>query len=206
MNTHPQGGIRLAVLIPHRDSRNLLRAWSARLFAAGLCGAWSFPWAAPLGIISRFLTQDELNDLAHALRDEGLADGGDGKMRTGAAAVLPFPADGISAAGADIAGQSEGAHAAFFGPTLDLRLPEPLFAGSAAGALIRGFSRPVLASALVCRIPPDLPPPPAISFRAAAAANMIYRALPVGSGAYSFEWQIGELHWLPSVKVKKRGG
>ena len=135
-------------------------------------------------------------------------------MTAGETAVLPFPAPGISAASADIAGRSEGAQAdlAFFGPALDLRLPEPLIAGSAAGALIRGFSRPVLASALVSGLPPNLPLPPAISFRAAATANMIYRALPCGDGANgidggscSFEWQIGELHWLPSVKSKKRG-
>ncbi|GHU69267.1 hypothetical protein FACS189450_01810 [Spirochaetia bacterium] len=148
-----------------------------------------------MGIISRFLTKDELNDLAHALREESLADGRDGKMIAGEAGVQPVPSlRGLS----------------FFGPALASRLPEPLFTGSAAGALVCGFPRPVLASAVVCDVPPgsglpsNLPPPPAISFRAAAAANMLYRALPVGDD-YSFEWQIRELHWLPSVKDKKRG-
>ncbi|GHV52865.1 hypothetical protein AGMMS49579_10700 [Spirochaetia bacterium] len=189
----------MAVLIPHRDSRNFLRAWSAQLFAIGLRGAWSFPWAAPLGVISRFLTKNELNELAHGLRKESLVDGRDGKMTTGEPAALPFPAP-------DTAGQSEGTYAdlAFFGPALDIRLPDPLFTGSAAAALVHAFPRPVLASATIHNVPPNLPPPPTISFRAAAAANMIYRPLPVGDSPYSFEWQIGELHWLPPVKNKKR--
>jgi hypothetical protein len=182
------------VLIPHRDSRRLLRLWSGELFAAGLHGAWSFPWAAPLGIISRFLTRDELNDLAHGLREESLVDGRDGKMAAGETAALPFP---------ELA-----ADLAFFGPALDLRLPEPLFAGSAATALVHAFPYPVLASAIIHDVPsellPGLPPPPAISFRAAAVANMLFRPIP-GGAVPSFEWQIGELRWLPSVKNKKGG-
>jgi hypothetical protein len=46
-------GLRLLVLVPHRDARLPLRAWSASLFAAGLPGAWSFPWVAPLARLKR---------------------------------------------------------------------------------------------------------------------------------------------------------
>ncbi|GHV89935.1 hypothetical protein AGMMS50268_04380 [Spirochaetia bacterium] len=206
MNTHPFGdsapGLLMAALIPHRDSRKLLRLWSGKLFAAGLSGAWSFPWAVPLGLISRPLSGKELNALAHALRESTLAAGRNGKMQAGAAAALPFPelAAGTSA---EIAGAHAGL--SLFGPALDLRLSEPLFAGSAAAALVRAFPYPVLASAIINDVPPDLPPPPAISFRAAAVANMIYRPLAIGDGSYSFEWQIGELHWLPAIKNKKKG-
>ncbi|GHV14560.1 hypothetical protein FACS189491_11020 [Spirochaetia bacterium] len=196
MNTHPEEGLCLAVLIPHRDSRRLLQQWSVELFAAGLQGAWSFPWAAPLCIISRFLTKDELNDLAHALREASLAGGQDGKITARDAAALPFPAVKAADACTDLS---------LYGPALDLKLPEPLFAGSAAAALVHAFPSPVLASAIIDDVPllSSPPPPPVISFRAAAAANMIYRPRPCG-GSYSFEWQIGELHWLPSVR-KKRG-
>jgi hypothetical protein len=170
-----------------------------------------------LGIISRLLTKDELNDLAHALREQSLADGRDGKMQTGAATALPFPKLAAeNSAGTSAVGSSTYANLSFLGPALDIRFPEPLLTGSAAAALVYAFPFPVLASAIVRDVPqglpPYLPPPPAISFRAAAVANMIYRPLPADGGAnsidgesYSFEWQIGELCWLPSVKNKKRG-
>jgi hypothetical protein len=203
VNTRPPAEIRLAALIPHRDSRKILRDWSGRLFAAGLHGAWSFPWAVPLALISRFLGDDELSGLAHALREQSLSGGGDGKLQAGAAAALPFP------------GLPE---LFLFGPALDIRLPEPLLQGSAAAALIHVFPHPVLVSALIqagaaadCTadpaavIPQSIPPAPPVSFRAAAVANMVYRPLPVGDGAYSFEWEIGELHWLPAIKNKKTG-
>ena len=61
---------RLLVLVPHRDARLPLRAWSSSLFTAGLQGAWSFPWAAPLARLKRSLTDDELKLLARALRQE----------------------------------------------------------------------------------------------------------------------------------------
>jgi hypothetical protein len=208
----------MAALIPHRDSRRLLQAWSGKLFAAGLSGAWSFPWAAPLGIISRFLTGEELTGLAHKLRGISLAEDKGGKIKTGPPVDIPFP---------DLAGVY--ADLSLFGPALDLRLPQPLFTGSAATALVHAFSYaeenlglqpwqnvPVLASAIVKRTsasgegprdnlpsPPNLPPPPAISFRAAAVANMIFR--PITGGAVpSFEWQIGELHWLPAIARKQK--
>jgi hypothetical protein len=112
-------------------------------------------------------------------------------MITEEVTVLPFPE--LADAYADLA---------FFGPTLDIRLPEPLLAGSAA--LVHAFPHPVLASAIVRNAPSGLPQPPEIPFRAAAVANMIYRPIP-GGAVPSFEWQIGELHWLPAVRNKKGG-
>jgi hypothetical protein len=118
-------------------------------------------------------------------------------MTMGEVTALPFPK--LADAYADLA---------FFGPALDIRLPEPLFAGSAAEALVQAFPCAVLASAIVRNapsgLPSNLPPPPEIPFRAAAVANMIYRPIP-GGAVPSFEWQIGELHWLPAVRNKKEG-
>jgi hypothetical protein len=138
-------------------------------------------------------------------------------MQTGAATALPSTKLAAeNSAGTSVTSSDAYANLSLLGPVLDIRCPEPLLTGSAAAALVHAFPFPVLASAIVRDVPqgfpPCLPPPPAISFRAAAVANMIYRPLPadggansIDSGSYSFEWQIGELHWLPSVKNKKRG-
>jgi hypothetical protein len=59
------------------------------------------------------------------------------------------------------------------------------------------------------------PPAPALSFRAAAVANMILRPLPgedgdenaeIPFGGSSFEWKIGERVWLPAYKKPEKAG
>jgi hypothetical protein len=53
-----------------------------------------------------------------------------------------------------------------------------------------------------------LPPPPETAFRAAALANMSYRRRYSGEGASFFEWNIGEVRWLPAAGTNrtKRSG
>jgi hypothetical protein len=178
----------LLVLVPHRDARLPLRAWSAALFAAGVAGAWSFPWAAPVAVLSRPLSAEELRDRARALRDFSLAETGGGKIKTGPAARAAFPGSVLGGA-------------AIFGPVLDI--PAGLFSAEASEKIIRPVSPPVLGAALVWDSgAAEYPAPPALSFRAAALANMIYR--PLGSGGVSFEWKIGKPHWLPPVKNSGR--
>jgi hypothetical protein len=187
VNTHQRREIRLLVLIPHRDARKLLRAWSGALFAAGMAGAWAFPWAAPLACLSRFLSARELRDAACALRE--LAGKGDGKFRGREAAISPFPPDGTPTV---------------YGPRLEPGGFESVLSGGAAAKPVAWFSPPVLGAALMTAPSPNpLPEPPAISFRAAALANMLISPLEGGDRDCSFEWDIGPLRWLPPGKKEK---
>jgi hypothetical protein len=200
----------LAVLIPHREGRSFLRRRSAELFASGLWGAWSFPHAAPLALLSAPLTGTELRNLAHALRALTQAGGGDGTLRPGPETALPVPGlePGFS----------------LYGPALGLAVGPGIFGGSAGDKLGTVFPRPLLGCAVLGpedwpralrEIPVPLPaassPPGAGSFRAAAVANMLYRPLAAGDRGCSYSWRIGELHWLPSCRRaggsgKTRGG
>jgi hypothetical protein len=200
--------IKLLVLVPHRDARLLLQKWSGALFAAGLPGAWSFPWVAPLALLSGSLSPGELKHCALVLREQSLAGGNNGKIKTGPALSAAFP-EGCPCGGA------------VFGPVLELAVPGEAFAANTAGKITRRFSPPVLGAALVCgsagenRAVPPLPAlffgPPALSFRAAALAQMICRPMLTGDGVLpgcgcSFEWKIGKLYWLPPVKRDRRRG
>jgi hypothetical protein len=209
----------LLLLVPHRDSRLLLQNWSKALFSAGLDNAWSFPWAAPLALLSRPLSPKELKTAALALREETLARGNDGKIRTGKAAMAAFLENAVDTSAPKNAGGTapKNAGGAFvYGPSIDLRFPETALPESALNKLSFRFSPLVLGAALVQGKEAGtdeqgaglgaagLLPPPELVFRAAALANMSYRFLALGKGAYSFEWEIGALRWLPKVR-KARG-
>jgi hypothetical protein len=175
---------RLLVLVPHRDARLPLRAWSASLFATGFPGAWSFPWVAPIARLGRTLSSDELKTLAHALRRQLNSKGG--KFIAGP------PSLGVLCGAASV-----------YGPTLAAGLDDDFYQ-LAADAIDDRITPLVLGSALVREnetgpTPAHPAAAPQISFRAAALANMSYGLLPEGDGqsGYSFEWQIGKLHWLP---------
>jgi hypothetical protein len=176
----------LAVLVPHRDSRKILRERSAELFASGLWGAWSFPQVSPLAWLRAPLSGAELKGLARNLRALTLAGGRDGTLHPGAPATLPL-------AGLPVGG-------VLYGPQLDIR-PSPGDFG-AGGEKIRELFPINLVGCAVLG-PEDPPKIPARipagwtggSFRAAAVANLSYR--PLDGGGYSYAWRIGELHWLP---------
>jgi hypothetical protein len=204
LNTLKKGGIRLLVLIPHREARNRIRAWSEGLFAAGTAGL--FPWAAPLACLSRPLNPGELRDAAFTLREANRR--GDGKIRTAAPAFLPdlLPPPVVGGAG----GKSTGPRGpALYGPRLDLCLGQAL-QGGAASKILRLFSPIVLGAALIENPEENpaaaeaLPPPPETAFRAAALANMICRFRRT-QGAALFEWKIGKPRWLPSAGAKTEG-
>jgi hypothetical protein len=180
-----------AVLVPHRDSRRFLRRRSAELFASGLWGAWSFPHAAPLALLSAPLGGPELRDLARALRELTLAEGRDGMLRPGPETSLAVP------------GMEPGF--SLYGPALDLAIGPHIFNARAGDKVWAVFPRPLLGCAVLG--PEDSPespgpfppgPEPLRGFRAAAAANLVYR--PMSAGGYSFSWRIGELYWLPSCR------
>jgi len=56
MKNNNSVSLQLLALVPHRDVRISLRAWSASLFSKGLCGAWSFPWVMPIAALKRPLS------------------------------------------------------------------------------------------------------------------------------------------------------
>jgi hypothetical protein len=177
--------LRLLVLVPHRDARRLLHAWSASLFAAGLHGAWSFPWVAPLAVTKRPIAGAELKALARSLREHVNQCGGKCVAGPPGTAALP-----VAPGSATLS---------VFGPSLNMEPPGSFFEASGDTVLCR-ISPPVVGAAVVqaaCNghLRPD---PPHVSFRAAALANMSLRPLPgCGWDGYSFEWKIGALQWLP---------
>ena len=181
---------RLLVLVPHRDVRLPMRVWSGSLFAAGLPGAWSFPWVAPLAALASPLPEAQLKSLAHALREHSRPSGGKFIAGPPTLAQLPF---------------ATGSKPAFaFGPSLDVAFPSAFFEIEGSAPL-KQILPVVLGAALMYGPPPDgLPAPPQISFRASALAVMRFRPLPLGNecgdgqqDGLSFEWEIGKLHWLP---------
>jgi len=183
--------LRLLVLVPHRDIRGTLRAWSASLFTRGLCGAWSFPRVMPLAELNRPLSDTELKNRAFMLRQTLNLSGG--RFTTGPAAVAAL---------------SENVFV--FGPTVNVALPDVFFEFE-DNAVIRRVS-PLVTGAALCDAAlrgtvalPDVDcPAPRLSFRAAALANMTFRPMPShrplpspNQDAFSFEWEIGKSYWLP---------
>jgi len=172
---------KLLVLVPHRDTRLPLRAWSRALLAAGLPGAWSFPRVAPLAVAERPLSAAELADLARALREQARAPGG--RFAAGPTALAPLPQGPF------------GGPVFAFGPSLNAALP----CGLAEDGL-RPVLPVVLGAALVAGPPPEgLPAPPPLFFRAAALAVMRVRRLPGenAGGIPSVEWLLESPRWLP---------
>jgi hypothetical protein len=191
----PGAVLRFAVLIPHRDSLKPLGILSRRLFAAGFPGAFSFPQAAPLALLSGPLSRGELGDLAAALREHSADRGGTITAGPAVPVSLP-PAVLFRNEGPDPPGFS------LWGPRLDLVVPAAI-----PGAIYR-FPFPVLCAALIRdgmetdgmdvdsmeAATEGLFP---LCFKAAAVANMSFTALESGEPGYSFAWKIGELRWLP---------
>jgi len=163
------------VLVPHRDVHLVLRNYSASLFKAGFCGAFCFPWTAPLAALSRALDDAELKNCARVLR-EALGS----KISADKAAVCAFEGEVL------------------FGPRIEIdNLPDVL--KNMAGKVIGVFPQPVIGACLLSASEAEnsaLPPPPELSFRAAAVANMYWQSTDEG-GALSVKWKIGKLCWLP---------
>jgi hypothetical protein len=169
-----------------------LRALSRSLFAAGVHGAWSFPQAAPLALVTRPLTPAALQSLAVSLRSETLR-APDGKITLGPPALVSCPG-----------------FPGFFGPVLDLPPPPLPYPG-----LRYSFPRLVLCTGLVApgdeAVPGtirDIPPVNPAFFRAAMVANLTIKPLVPDPSErfaypaenYSFIWRTGKPRWLPSPR------
>ncbi|MDR3333900.1 MAG: hypothetical protein LBT13_03285 [Treponema sp.] len=195
---------RFIILIPHRDQGLTFRTYRRRLFAAGLAGAFSFPGAAPLAIVSRPYTAPELKALALSLRGLSVIDGGDGKIATGPAEAIAFPSEPAADTAADPGPPAMSSGPAIFGPVLDL--PAPPYSAFPPDTLVYPFPRLVLCAALLGQqifTEAALPEAPSLCFRAAALANLVLR--PLAQDGYSFEWKIGVPRWLASYKPPKKG-
>jgi len=170
------------VLVPHRDTRLVLRNYSKTLLKAGFTGAYSFPWAAPLAQLSRPLDPQELKNIAHAIRKSAI----NGKFNAEEAKTIPFPF-----------GEKNGF---LYGPRFDLSLP-PDFS---INEISHFYTTTVIGA---CLLQDDkntdaLPCPPKLSFSAAAVANMVWQPVSISvedtkSEAFGYEWKIGKLCWLP---------
>jgi len=188
--------LRLLALIPHPEIRHTMRAWSAELFKAGIAGAWSFPHAAPLAVLSDFLSSEKLKECA-ALLAAHLPDGE--KIKCGLPEFSVFPR-GTSPSGLQI-----------YGPELNLHIPDAAVSLLGAAAL-HWFSPLVLGAAMVTEADSGVTDEavrriqtPAPAFRAAALANVLFMPLPgeYSGGIYSYAWKIGSLHWLPPRRIAK---
>jgi len=113
-----------------------------------------------------------------------------------------------------------------FGAALKLTIDETVFPETARNKIIRLFSQPVLCAAIVDpKEKPEDASCPALSFRAAALANLAIRPLINEASSkktmtaekqeaimdLSYEWKIGPLIWLPKkyfeeVLCKKLSG
>ena len=189
MNTHKKAGkpLRFIVLIPHRDSCVLLEKYRQRLFSLGFTGAYSFPAAAPLAMVSLSYNFSELKALAHELRC--ISHSKNGKITAGETARVSCPMTGT---------------AAFFGPLLDLP-PLDTLNGWNNEKLTFIFPRTLLCAAILSADNRDqkeeklsIPDFTSFSFRAAKVSNLAIR--PLKASPYSYEWRLGPDCWLPAYK------
>jgi len=193
LNTHKQQkkADRFIILIPHRDVLVPLDDYKAKLFAAGFPGAWSFPAAAPLALVSHPFSRDELKELAGNIRN--LTRAADGKIQSSRTALVPCP------------GSFGPAMGSFFGLRLNFGAGEEqlksLVPRSAAGKVLQILSPPVLCAALVEGSEENNVTAPALSFRAAALANLVIRPLNYGKEEpyLSYKWKISPPVWLPKL-------
>jgi hypothetical protein len=170
------------VLVPHRDTRLVLKNYSKTLLNAGFTGAYSFPWAAPIAPLSRPLDPQNLKKIAHAIRKSAI----NGKFNAEEAKTIPFPL-----------GERD---ALLYGPRLDLSLT-PDFS---INEISHFYTTTVIGA---CLLQDDkntnaLPCPPKLTFSAAAVANMIWQPVSLSaedtkSDAFGYKWEIGKLCWLP---------
>jgi hypothetical protein len=219
VKTDRAGFFLFAALIPHRNAVFVVEKIRQQLFALGLDGAFSFPAAAPLALLSRPLSGVELKAAAAELRKLL------GKRKITLSAALGTPPAGTTLPGTTPPGETlpeqpafcsaspppagpAVAGLSFFGPCLDMPLPTfpesavlarwekpflaPAILGSGAehvrAEFVRGMADKLRAAA----------PPPELSFRAAALANLAVYPAGNGEADYSYAWEMGRLYWLPN--------
>ena len=169
--------VRFAALVPHRDAVSVLERYRRELFARGFYGAFSFPALIPLAPFAATPEDGGLKTTAASFRETL------GNAHCTAGPWRPFTVPGFPFS--------------LYGPVFTL----PLITEAARRILWPAF--PVTALAAAVLGPEDsglisgLPPPPDISFRAAALAVVELRPCGCGEQPYSLSWSTGRLFWLP---------
>ena len=185
------------VLVPHRDTRVLVKKYGDTLIGAGLTGVYTFPRVIPLAVLSRPLSDEELKECARSLRQIMGAD--------------KFFTDEISStelrAGAE--------DMMLFGHSLNLDVTNMDF-GEASLKIKSTFSPLVIGTFLlpvrrsqsaqdfddpITRLNASISPCEKLGFRAAAVANMFWRPFKT-CNQKGFKWKIGKLFWLPRPEKK----
>lgn len=183
-----------------------MRKYCDSLVKAGLKGVYEFPLVVTLAEISQDLNNDELKSVARELR----AAAGREKFSVKKISFIDFPAGGDSTG-------------VLFGHELDSQIPSKIF-DSAGNKIKRKISPLVIGAFLDRRLTSgskiakehcvsiknifEKNPPPQISFRAAAVANMYWQPFQIDEsdigtndsktgGEIQYKWMIGKLCWLP---------
>jgi hypothetical protein len=197
--------IKLLVLVPHRDTRVMLRKWSASLCT--LFDGVLFPQVIPLALITRYFNEGELKHCAASLGKTAPAPlASAGKFTTAASRETQIDdhalIKSILMSVPSILPDSS-ARFSVYGPALNINLPPAFFCETAKVKVKDSFNDFLIGCLLrpACEnsVSENFPPLQRFSFGAAAIANMSLRA--IGQDAcYMTEWKIGKLCWLPKVK------
>ena len=199
MKTHSPAGKKerskiFLVIVPHRDTRLILRSYLEILPETGIDGMYSFPLAAPLAALSHPFNTDELKLCARALKKDVSASCG-GKFFSNSSGNIDFPV-------------SCNYSMRLFGSRLNLEVDLKKLLNCAEGLKspaqkINNVFSPLIIGTCLLTKDETPPPPPHITFSAAALANMYFR--PVYGSKDSdveYKWKIGNLTWLPK-KVRE---
>jgi hypothetical protein len=170
------------VLVPHRDTRLVLKNYSKALLKAGFTGAYYFPWVAPIAPLSSPLNPQDLKNIAHVFRKSAI----NGKFNTEEGKTIPFP----------LGKKDE----LLYGPRLDLSLPHDF----SIDEISHFYTTIVIGACFLQDVKNTdaLPCPPKLAFSAAAVANMACQPVSITaqdtkSDAFGYKWKIGKLFWLP---------
>ena len=192
-----QKHLHFLILLPHRDSQNIIEDYRQKLFCHGFFSAYSFPVAAPLAILSRPLKTEELKKIASQTRNITLQKHGKIAAESLDLVFCPdmesFPKLG------------------FYGPLLDISLIDIL--NNVSNNIIFSFPKTILTVALAKE--DNMPAAPAFkpfNFSAARIANLSIRPILSSSAlaakssiaVYSFEWRVSRGVWLPGYRREMR--
>jgi len=186
METDKKRTYKFLVLVPHRDIRvELLKNSDSALKAAlktQLTGVYTFPRVTPLASLSQALEDGELKQIARSLREIT----GKNKIFAEEDAVAAFPCC-----------EKE---FTLCGPRLDIAVHQDffkivskkikyIFPSFVIGCFLKTENNTKLN--ILCETQQKKS-----GFRAAAVANMYWRALRI-NGEICYKWKIGKLFWLP---------
>jgi hypothetical protein len=176
-----QKTVRFIVLIPHQDAVMPLNDYKQKLFQAGFIGVYSFPTVMPLIITKKPHTLDELKSMAIFMRKE-IDSVSVSKKFTSQITLSCMKNDNMSGS---LGGFS------FVIPLDGLSLKKD---DTALPRFLLGLTvlKPDEEEKFISFTKEN--PPPHISFRACALANMIYSIDEQGACS----WEIGHPVWLPS--------